>query len=208
METDEQPRTPTKRLIRGTFSFTILCLLTFIPYQKIYKPAAVDLQIPESASIIQVQEDNIPSEDPDLKNNKPEQLFNQIIVEAANKNEIDPALVKAIIKVESSYNHLAVSKKGARGLMQIMPSTAMELGVTDLFNPETNVNAGVRHLKRLLKEFGGDLHMALAAYNAGSTKVREYQGVPPFSTTQSYVKKVFEYYKYYQNMRLTSSKNI
>ena len=120
------------------------------------------------------------------------------MLEAADRHQVDPALVKAIIMAESSYNPRAVSKKGAKGLMQLMPTTARALGVVDIFDPEHNINAGVRYFKRLMNRFDGDTRLALAAYNAGSRKVRQYQGVPPFRATKHYIKKVFMYYKHYK----------
>ena len=99
---------------------------------------------------------------------------------------------------ESSYNLMAISQKGAEGLMQLMPNTARELGVTDSFNPTQNIHAGVRYFKKLLKRFKGDVKLALAAYNAGSRKVREYNGIPPFKATQYYINKVLYYQRYYQ----------
>lgn len=126
-----------------------------------------------------------------------ELLLHPIILRAANAHKIDSALVKAIIMVESRYNPRAISEKGARGLMQLMPRTAKLLGVRDSFNPEQNINAGVRHFKSLLKQFKGNVELALAAYHAGSTKVIKYQGVPPYESTRSYIKKVFQYYQYY-----------
>jgi len=129
---------------------------------------------------------------------KKELLFLSIILQAAERHRVDPNLVKAIIMAESGYNPKAVSKKGARGLMQLMPKTAEALGVKDSFNPEHNVDAGVGYFKQLLNQFDGDVKLALAAYNAGSRKVRKYKGVPPFKATQYYVKKVFQYYNYYK----------
>ena len=129
---------------------------------------------------------------------KAELLFHPMIQEAANRYQVDPALVKAIIMAESGYNPRAISKKGAKGLMQLMPRTAKALGVEDSFNPEHNINAGVRYFKQLMNQFNGDAKLALAAYNAGSRKVRQYQGIPPFKATQYYIKKVFIYYQYYR----------
>ncbi len=128
-----------------------------------------------------------------------ESQFSPIIVEAADRHDIDPALIKAIIMAESGYDPMATSKRGAVGLMQLMPNTsaALEFG-EDLYNPVHNINAGVEYLKGLLNQFGGDLELTLAAYNAGSSKVLKYQGVPPYKATRHYVKKVFEYYRYYQ----------
>jgi soluble lytic murein transglycosylase-like protein len=125
-------------------------------------------------------------------------LFRSIIQEASDRYEVEPELIQAIIMAESSYNPRAVSKRGARGLMQLMPATAESLGVKDSFNPEHNIHGGVRYFKRLLDRFDGDTRMALAAYNAGSSKVREYQGIPPFKATQYYIKRVFSYYNRYK----------
>ena len=128
-----------------------------------------------------------------------EALYNSIILQASSRHKIDSALVKAVIMAESRYNPRAVSKKGAGGLMQLMPKTAKELGVVDVFDPEHNIDAGVKYLKQLLKEFDGDVKMALAAYNAGSRKVKKYKGIPPFNATRIYIEKVFKYYQYYKD---------
>ncbi|MDO9515933.1 MAG: lytic transglycosylase domain-containing protein [Syntrophales bacterium] len=124
--------------------------------------------------------------------------FFAIIQEASDRYGVEPALIQAIIMAESSYNPKAISRRGARGLMQLMPATAKALGVEDSFNPEHNIHGGVRYFKRLLDRFDGDVSMALAAYNAGSRKVREYKGIPPFKTTHFYIKKVFSYYNRYK----------
>jgi soluble lytic murein transglycosylase-like protein len=124
--------------------------------------------------------------------------FHPIILEAADQYQIEAALIKAIIMAESGYNPWAISKKGAIGLMQLMPRTAESLGVEDIFDPEHNINAGVKYYKQLLAKFKGDVKLALAAYNAGAKNVLKYQGIPPFKTTQYYVIKVFEYYQYYK----------
>ena len=131
--------------------------------------------------------------------NSAERLFQPIVLKAATRYKVDPAMVMAIIMAESSYNPKAISKKGARGLMQLMPTTARSLGVKDSFNPEHNINAGVRYFKKLLNQFDGDVELALAAYNAGSRKVREHRGIPPFRATRYYIKKVIRYYRYYKN---------
>jgi len=129
---------------------------------------------------------------------KKEGLFGAIIQRAADRHQVDLALVKAIIMAESGYNPKAISKKGAKGLMQLMPKTAEALGVEDSFNPQDNVDAGVEYFKTLLNRFDGDVTLALAAYNAGSRKVLKYQGVPPFKATQYYIKKVLKYYQVYR----------
>ncbi len=129
---------------------------------------------------------------------KRERSFFPIIQRASLRYNIDPALVKAIIRVESEYNPKAVSVKGAKGLMQLMPVTAKVLGVDDAFNPEQNIHAGVRHFRFLLKQFNGDVKLALAAYNAGSRHVKRYNDIPPFKETKRYLKKVFRYYEFYK----------
>jgi soluble lytic murein transglycosylase-like protein len=123
-----------------------------------------------------------------------EAVFHPIIEEAANQYDVEPELIKAIIWAESSFNPNAISRKGAVGLMQVMPSTARGMGIEDFSDPESNIDAGVRYFKQLMVQFEGDAELALAAYNAGSRNVRHYKGVPPFETTRFYVKKVFEYY--------------
>lgn len=135
---------------------------------------------------------------PPLLGPNKEIFFRSVIHQAADRYQIDPALVKAIIMAESGYNPTAISKKGAKGLMQLMPKTAEALGVKDSFNPKHNIDAGVEYFRKLLDQFDGDVELALAAYNAGSRKVRQYNGIPPFKATQFYIKKVFKYYSYYK----------
>lgn len=119
--------------------------------------------------------------------------YDSLIESAAAKYGVDSALAKAVVKAESGFNPNAVSSAGARGLMQLMPSTAAGLGVTDAFDPQQNVEAGVRYLRGQLDRFGGNESLALAAYNAGPGNVMKYGGVPPFTETQNYVKKVLSY---------------
>ncbi len=125
--------------------------------------------------------------------------FDPLILQAAKLYQVDPALIKAVIMAESGYNPNALSKKGAQGLMQLMPRTAKWLGVVDSFNPEHNINGGAKYLKQLLMRFDGDVELALAAYNAGSRRVRRYNGVPPFKATKFYISKVFRYYDIYKS---------
>jgi soluble lytic murein transglycosylase len=125
--------------------------------------------------------------------------FDRIVRSASDRYGVDPNLVSAMIKVESNFDPRAVSRKGARGLMQLMPETARELGVGDIYDPTENINGGVRHLKLLLDRFSGNQRMALAAYNAGATAVERYKGVPPFSETRKYVRLVLRYYRQYGN---------
>ena len=129
----------------------------------------------------------------------PHLLYSTIIETAAARYKIDPALVKAVIMAESRYNHRAVSKKGASGLMQLMPQTAKALGVQDIFDPEDNITGGVKYLKKLLNRFDGDTRLALAAYNAGSRYVRHYNGIPPFLQTKTFIKNVLKYQEMYKS---------
>jgi len=110
---------------------------------------------------------------------------------------IDPNLIKAIIRAESGFDRYAVSKKGAKGLMQLMPGTAREMRVSDPFNPEQNIAGGVRYLRKLLKMFNGDLVLSLAAYNAGPGQVKRAGGVPGITETRRYIKRVLSYYERY-----------
>jgi soluble lytic murein transglycosylase-like protein len=123
----------------------------------------------------------------------PEQV-DAAIEKAAAEHNVDPNLVRAVIKVESNFNPNAVSRKGAMGLMQLMPQTARQLKVTNPFDPEQNVDAGVRHLKQLMESYGGDVKLSLAAYNAGQGSVARSGGVPHFAETRNYVKRITNLY--------------
>jgi soluble lytic murein transglycosylase len=112
------------------------------------------------------------------------------IREIASRHGVDPTLVESVIRAESAFNPTAVSRSGARGLMQLMPKTAVALGVRDSFNPRENIDGGVRHLRYLLDRYPGNLPLAVAAYNAGEGAVDAYRGIPPYAETQQYVQRV------------------
>lgn len=126
--------------------------------------------------------------------------YDHLISSASEKYKVDSALVKAVIKAESNFNHQAVSPKGAKGLMQLMPATASSLQVQDSFHPENNIDGGVRYLRYLLNTFKGNLPLALAAYNAGEGAVTKYHyTIPPYRETQTYVQRVLHYLSQYRN---------
>lgn len=125
--------------------------------------------------------------------------YEQIIKASAAKYGVSASLIKAVIQAESGYNPNALSSKGASGLMQLMPSTARSLKVVDRFNPSDNVEGGVKYLRFLLDTFRGDVSLALAAYNAGLSKVAKYGGIPPYNETRTYVNRVLSYMKAYNS---------
>jgi len=133
---------------------------------------------------------------PNLDVNK----YDHIISRAADKFNLDSALIKAVIKAESNFNHRAVSPVGAQGLMQLMPATASDLNVKDSFHPESNIEGGARYLSYLLKTYKNNLELALAAYNAGERAVAKYNyNIPPYRETQNYVRRVLSFYRSYSN---------
>jgi soluble lytic murein transglycosylase-like protein len=118
----------------------------------------------------------------------------KLVREAADRHQVDPALVRAVIETESNWNPSAVSRKGALGLMQLIPTTAQRFGANDAFSPKQNVDAGVSYLKTLLERYNGNLDLALAAYNAGEGAVDRAHGVPAYRETRNYVQRVQEAY--------------
>ena len=125
--------------------------------------------------------------------------YDWMIKQAASRFGVDSSLIKAVIKAESDFDHRAVSRKGAQGLMQLMPETSNHMKVENPFNPEENIFGGTHYLSLLLNRFENNKQLALAAYNAGPEKVETHQGIPPFPETKSFVTKVLDYYKIYKS---------
>ena len=120
--------------------------------------------------------------------------YSSYVQKSAQKYSIEPELIHAVIRTESNGNHRAVSKKGAMGLMQLMPSTASDMNVGNPFNPEENIEGGTRYLRSLIEKFNGNLTLAIAAYNSGPKTVERYGNVPPISETKQYVNRVLALY--------------
>lgn len=127
--------------------------------------------------------------------------YNQEIISASAKYRVDTALIRAVIHAESHFDHKAISKQGAQGLMQLMPATAESLGVKNAFIAKQNIDGGVQHLARLLKKYRGDIKLATAAYNAGEGNVKKYGGIPPFTETKNYVERVQILHQRYRKAR-------
>jgi soluble lytic murein transglycosylase len=134
---------------------------------------------------------------------KPGKDYDKLIEKVARAEGLDVDLLRAVVKTESNYNPEAVSRKGAVGLMQLMPETARVMGVADPFHPADNLEAGARHLRRLIHKYQGQLDLALSAYNAGEKAVDRYNGIPPFPETEDYVEKVLRAYGQARKMRQT-----
>jgi soluble lytic murein transglycosylase-like protein len=132
--------------------------------------------------------------------------FEDLIRSASDRHSVDADLIRAVIKVESDFDSSARSNKGAMGLMQLMPETARLHNVVDVYNPSSNIDGGVRHLKLLLGRYQGDLELSLAAYNAGIKAVEKHGGIPPFAETREYVRRVLSYYQSYRGDTLQASR--
>ena len=131
--------------------------------------------------------------------------YNHYVQKAAQKYEIEPELIHAVIRTESNGNYRAVSKKGAMGLMQLMPSTANDMNVGNPFNPEENIDGGTRYLRYLLEKFNGNMTLAVAAYNSGPTTVERYGNIPPIAETRQYVNRVFTLYNGKRSFAVSAS---
>ncbi len=130
-----------------------------------------------------------------FKNNH---TYDTLIRTIAAKYDVDDALIKAIIHIESGFNHWAISRKGARGLMQLMPETSRELQVLNPFIPQQNIDAGVRYFRQIMNDFNGDIPLSLAAYNAGPNLVKRIGRIPAIPETRNYVRKVLKMYQIYK----------
>lgn len=153
----------------------------------------VDVPVDDIISIekLELPEPAVPAPSPNVSSPRaPVADLNEVIGAASSRNNIDPDLVRSLIRAESGFNPKAISPKGAQGLMQLMPQTAAQLGVEDPLDPGANVEGGTRYLKTLLGLYNNDLIKALAAYNAGPQRVTQYRGVPPYSETRTYVARV------------------
>jgi len=184
-----------------------LALILIFKLSPSYKPHKIDPEIqrivkeikesPKSNKTLCIQSCSFSEKESFLSKMKGDNL-QSIILRVADRYNLDPALIKAVIKVESSFRPHAVSYRGAKGLMQLMPATLRAMGVDDPFDPEMNIDAGARYLKKLLILFDNNLELALAAYNAGIRKVKMYRGIPPFRSTRRYVRRVMYYYRKYR----------
>ncbi len=182
----------------------IIALLTFLTgwslsFADIYKYVDENGVIhftntPENSQYKKIISESKPQ--PQSKKNVPNTAdYHQIVHSKSAKYNVEPSLVKAVIKTESNWDAAVVSQKGAMGLMQLMPSTANDMDVRNPFNPEENIEGGIRYLRYLLNKFDGDITLALAAYNAGPKTVEKFGSIPPIPETQQYVKQVLSIYK-------------
>jgi soluble lytic murein transglycosylase len=136
---------------------------------------------------------------PAISNGMVDSGYDDYIQRASGRYNVDPDLIRAVIKAESDFKVSARSNKGAMGLMQLMPDTARLHNISDAYDPSENVEGGARHLRMLLDRYQGDLELSLAAYNAGSAAVEKHRGVPPFPETKEYVRRVLRFYNSYRN---------
>jgi soluble lytic murein transglycosylase-like protein len=187
-----------EKALRRTLAVWITGSMIFCPLPIAKENANPDQRVAQRTEENRKHAESENRQDTRLRPSQREKAYHPMIMDVSRRHGVDAALVMAVIKAESGYDPIAVSEKGAVGLMQLMPTTADALEVEDLFNPEYNIQGGVRYLKQLLIKFKGNSRLAVAAYNAGMTAVKRYKGVPPYKATRYYVQKVFEYYPLYQ----------
>ena len=177
--------------------FALVLVFSSLSSAEMYKYVDEDgvihlTNVPDSKCKLVLREEWVP-----LSQDSSFDRYDPLIRKATERHSVDYALVKAVIKAESNFNPLATSRTGAQGLMQLMPGLAKALQVNDPFHPEDNIEGGVRHLRYLLDSFKGNLHLALAAYNAGQDAVLRHNGVPPYQETQTFVQRVLQYFLNY-----------
>ena len=183
-----------------------VCHFTNAPTDKRYKPANLNpparqiLILSDSPAVYRTNRRTLRLSRQPVRSGKTysSNEFDYHIRHAARIHNVDPMLIKAIIKTESNFNRYAVSSVGAQGLMQLMPATAKYLRVGDPFDPWQNIYGGTRYIKKMLDSFHGDLRLSLAAYNAGPTRVLKYRAIPRIPETINYVRKVMQQYQAYQ----------
>lgn len=191
-------------------SIIVFIVITFMAvhvFTSVTVDEASDVLTSGSYKIIMSEksEDNSKHQSDKIYTNDPKS-YHHIISRKSEKYNVESSLVYAVIEVESTWNPKATSKKGAKGLMQLMPSTAKDMNVINPFDPEENIDGGTRYLRLLLDRFDGDLNLALAAYNSGPTTVRRFKGIPPIKETKQYVKKVLSIEQYYK--AITDNQNV
>ena len=181
---------------RATFSSLVFSLLT-VAFPSQLNLAALRNQFPQVAMAVLPSARVAVSTDGFIAI-PPRRAYDRLIKEAAKRYRIEPGLIRSVMQAESAFNPVAVSSAGAMGLMQLMPALALELGVTDPFDPRENIMAGARHLRRLLDAHGGDVTLAVASYNAGEGTVAKFGAVPPYPETQDYVQRVTRLFARYR----------
>jgi soluble lytic murein transglycosylase-like protein len=166
------------------------------PQEQPTTPTITNVPTGKFASMVQQQTANL---DGAAAGPQATPAIEQLVQSNSAAQGVDPDLIRAVMANESAFDPNATSSAGAQGLMQLMPTTASEVGVTNSYDPSQNVAGGTRYLRTLLERFGGDLTHAVAAYNAGPEAVEKYNGVPPYPETQSYVKNVLDTYRQYKS---------
>ena len=159
---------------------------TFAAWALAYAPAAAEVRIEQRGGILYVIEDDRATARSAVSGT----AYRDLIKQAAERHALPITLIEAVIRVESNFDPRAISSKGARGLMQLMPGTALLLGVRDAFDVAQNIDGGARHLRALVDRYAGNLAFALAAYNAGAEAVTRHGGIPPFAETRAYIDRV------------------
>jgi soluble lytic murein transglycosylase len=191
---------PSDVSLRPTIGVVFFALTTILPFPVLARAEIYQfIDANGTVSLTNVPSDpryrRIDLESTSLRNSLSEKELEHVIARHSRRHRLHPALLRAVIKAESDFDPMAVSRAGAVGLMQLMPQTAMQWDVQDIYDPDENISGGARHLRYLLDRFHGNLPLALAAYNAGETLVDRYRALPPIDETRRYVSKVLRYYR-------------